>query len=124
MNREFISTSEFERRWNKLGLGDKEQRNLEKMLLENPKVGAVIPGTGSARKIRVEYAGKGKRGGARVIYVDLLVYEKVFFITAYAKGEQENISETDKKAIANFIEYLKDELEQKRRSEKHGKRKK
>lgn len=113
MQREFITTSLYDKCWDRLGLGDEEQRNLESMLLADPKVGVVISGTGGARKVRVEYAGKGKRGGARVIYVDILVHETVFFLLAFSKGEQENINESDKKAIASLIGNLKDELDKK-----------
>lgn len=124
MNREFIETPPFEKCWKSLGLGDKDQRNLENMLLTNPKAGAVIPGTAGARKVRIAFAGKGKSGGARIIYVDFLVYGKVFLLAAYAKGEQENISEADKKTISTLIGQLKAELEKKERFAENGKRKK
>ncbi|MDL2238467.1 type II toxin-antitoxin system RelE/ParE family toxin [Christensenellaceae bacterium OttesenSCG-928-K19] len=115
MNRKFIATPAFDRYWKGLGLGDEEQRGLEKMLLENPRAGVVIPGTAGARKVRIEFGGKGKRGGARVIYVDILEHGNIFFLAAYAKGAQENISEADKKAIANLIGLLKTELAKKGR---------
>lgn len=38
----------------------------------NPLSGDVIPGTESARKVRWAAQGKGKRGGARVIYFNML----------------------------------------------------
>ena len=117
MTREFISTSVFQKCWDGLGLGDEEQRNLEGMLLDDPKVGKVIPGTGGARKVRVEYAGKGKRGGARVIYVDILVHETIFFLIAYSKGMHENISESDKKTISSLISRLKDDMDKEREVE-------
>ena len=38
-------------------------------LNSRPEPGAVIPGTGGVRKLRWAAKGKGKRGGARIIYV-------------------------------------------------------
>ena len=37
-------------------------------LAENPLAGDEIPGTGGVRKLRFAPSGRGKRGGARVIY--------------------------------------------------------
>lgn len=41
-------------------------------LAENPLAGDVIPGADGARKLRWAAPGRGKRGGARVIYFNLL----------------------------------------------------
>lgn len=51
---------------------------MENILLEDPKAGDAIKGTGGLRKLRVpmESKGKGKRGGARVLYVDIELKEK------------------------------------------------
>ena len=51
---------------------------LQKILLENPKLGDTISHTGGLRKIRIpmENKGKGKRSGARVIYIDIDIGEK------------------------------------------------
>ena len=49
--------------------------SLENILLKNPKVGDAIIGTGGLRKIRIPIGSTGKRGGGRVIYVDIEVKE-------------------------------------------------
>ena len=41
-------------------------------LATNPLSGDVIPGSGGLRKVRWSRAGMGKRGGARVIYYNVL----------------------------------------------------
>lgn len=46
---------------------DESLRELENILLENPKSGDAIQGTGGIRKIRIPLDNKGKRGGGRVI---------------------------------------------------------
>ena len=39
MTREFVMLPEFDRQWQKLGLGDDELRQLQETLLQNPKAG-------------------------------------------------------------------------------------
>ena len=47
---------------------DDELRALQNHLLENPGAGDLIRGSAGLRKLRWAVAGRGKRGGARVIY--------------------------------------------------------
>ncbi|GJG86025.1 hypothetical protein tb265_12060 [Gemmatimonadetes bacterium T265] len=50
-------------------LSDAELRAMQDALLDDPQAGAVVRGTGGARKLRVALPGGGKSGGARVLYV-------------------------------------------------------
>lgn len=110
MNRTFIEVPMFTKKWQELGLTDEELRKLENVLLENSKAGDAIQGTGGLRKIRVamENKGKGKRGGARVIYVDIEVKEIIYFINVYTKNEKDNLTEDEKKAFKAMIKILKE----------------
>jgi len=99
MTREFITTPTFDKMWEALGLNDDNQRSLEKMLLENPKAGAVIPGCGGVRKLRVALPGTGKSGGARVIYIDIMAREKIYFLMAYPKGKKETTTAEENKML-------------------------
>jgi hypothetical protein len=49
-------------------LSAEEYRALQVALLLDPEAGPGIPGSGGLRKLRWRLAGRGKRGGARVIY--------------------------------------------------------
>lgn len=49
-------------------MGDEEYGALQAALIQNPDVGDVIRGTSGLRKMRWRAAGRGKRGGIRVIY--------------------------------------------------------
>jgi hypothetical protein len=49
-------------------LSDDEYLRLQQALLTDPEAGAIIPGSGGVRKLRWGVAGRGKRGGVRVIY--------------------------------------------------------
>lgn len=58
----------------------------------NPTAGDVIPGADGARKVRWAVKGRGKRGGARVIYFHLGAEELVLLVAVYAKSDRENIT--------------------------------
>ncbi|MDR1175697.1 MAG: type II toxin-antitoxin system RelE/ParE family toxin [Treponema sp.] len=103
MTREFVMMPEFDRQWQKLGLGDNELRQLQEALLQNPKAGNVIQGTKGLRKIRIAFEGQGKNGSGRVAYVDFTVHETVYLITAYSKNEKDNLSKAERNAIAKMI---------------------
>ncbi|WP_461255559.1 type II toxin-antitoxin system RelE/ParE family toxin [Treponema sp. R80B11-R83G3] len=103
MTREFVMMPEFDRQWQKMGLGDDELRQLQEALLENPKIGGVIRGTRKLRKIRIAFEGKGKSGSGRVAYVDFAFYETIYLITAYPKNEKDNLSKAEQNAIAKII---------------------
>jgi hypothetical protein len=108
--REFICTGEFDKCWTALGLDDEDLKDLQNELLGNPQAGDVIKKTGGARKIRIAAKGHGKRGGARVIYVDILVHKKIYLLVAYPKGQKDNLSDAEKNSIALLIHALKDQL--------------
>mgnify|MGYP003316150211 FL=1 len=66
-----------------MGLNDNDLSQLEKVLLENPKAGDVIEGTGGARKLRITLNdNRGKSGGGRVIYVDIFEKSKIYLLFA------------------------------------------
>lgn len=108
MNRTFIEVPIFTNRWKKLGLTDENLRELETILLENPKAGDAIQGTGGIRKIRIPVGNTGKRGGGRVIYVDIEIKETIYFINVYAKNEKDDLTEDEKKAFKAVVKVLKE----------------
>ena len=46
MNRKFVVIPSFMIKWKNMGLTEEDMRRLENELLEDPKVGAVMKGTG------------------------------------------------------------------------------
>lgn len=109
MKRTFIEVPTFTKKWKELGLTDENLRQLENVLLGNPKAGDVIQGTGGLRKIRIPMENKGKSGGGRVIYVDIELKETIYFINVYAKNEQDDLTEEEKKAFKAVVKILKEE---------------
>jgi hypothetical protein len=52
----------------------------------NPTAGDVIPGSGGCRKVRWTGSGRGKRGGARVIYFNA-PDETIWLLIVYTKSK-------------------------------------
>lgn len=112
MTRTFIELPSFRSKWENLGLTDKDLLRLEESILTDPKVGAVMRGTGGVRKMRFAYEHRGKSGSIRVIYVDFEVYEKIYLITAYPKNEKDNLSDEERNELRRLIDILKRQLEE------------
>lgn len=109
MRRSFVLTSGFEKSWADLGLGDDELRVLQNLLIDDPESGDVIQGTGGARKIRIPMEGRGKSGGGRVIYVDVVVRERIYLLLAYPKNVQADLTPEQKKLVRKIIQTIKEE---------------
>lgn len=109
MKRAFVLTPSFERAWAEMGLGDSELARLQSLLLMDPEAGDVIQGTGGARKVRIPLEGRGKPGGGRVIYVDVVIREQIYLLMAYPKNVQTDLSQDQKKMMRKLIEIIKGE---------------
>ena len=110
MKRCFIQTKQFSKQWDELGFKDDDLRRLELEILQNPKNGDVIPGTGRLRKMRFAYNDRGKSGSVRVCYVDFDRHATVYLILLYAKGNQENLSEEECNVLITLSQTLEDSL--------------
>lgn len=70
---------------------DAEREAFVDYIAKSPFAGEVIPGTQALRKVRWARAGMGKRGGARTIYFVRTEQGEVVLVTAYAKGDTDNL---------------------------------
>lgn len=93
-----------------MGLDDSDLIRLQDELLLDPKKGEVMRGTGGLRKMRFAFEGRGKSGSVRVCYVDFVVYESIYLIAAYPKNEKDNLSRSERNAIAKVIRSLEQAL--------------
>lgn len=85
-------------------MDDEEYAFLQFALVVNPQMGVVIPGTGGIRKLRWAGSGRGKRGGARIIYFAALADEQILMLYVYAKNDLGDLSEPQKKALRMVVE--------------------
>ncbi len=87
-------------------MSDSEREELVVFVGANPEAGAVIPDTGGVRKIRWALAGRGKRGGARVIYYFHGESLPIFLLAAYGKNEKANLTMAERNAMKRLIAVL------------------
>ncbi|MBX9844553.1 MAG: type II toxin-antitoxin system RelE/ParE family toxin [Xanthobacteraceae bacterium] len=91
-----------------------EREAIIDLVAHDPRCGAVVPGSGSVRKVRVGFGGRGKRGGARILYVfggdDL----PVFLLAAFAKNEKDDLSPAERAAMAKAIKTILDNYRSRR----------
>jgi hypothetical protein len=76
-------------------------------LIDHPDAGDVIPGAGGARKLRWAAKGKGKRGGARIIYVYVVVAARIYLLRGYAKNVRTDLTADEKKELRRIAAELK-----------------
>lgn len=111
MKRHIISTPAFTRDLNDLikkrKVSEDDVKEFKKKLTENPEQGDPVSGTGGIRKTRLKSSSKGKRGGFRVCYYDDPKREELLLILIYAKNEQENLTQEEKKALKAFTTIIK-----------------
>lgn len=96
-------------------MDDEERAELVVYLAYHPAAGVVIPGAGGVRKLRWGLEGRGKRGGARVIYFYHDMEMPLYLLTAYAKNEREDLDQLEIKATRKLAAVLV-EMNRKRRS--------
>jgi hypothetical protein len=76
-------------------------------VLQLPKFKAEIPGAGGARKLRWAAKGKGKRGGARIMYVYVVVAARIYLVRCYAKNVKADLTPDEKKELRQIAGRLK-----------------
>lgn len=76
---------------------------LEIALILRPEVGALIPGGRGLRKLRRPLAGRGKSGGARVIYYYISDDATIYLVFAYAKNRQPDLTRDQLATPAQFV---------------------
>jgi hypothetical protein len=83
---------------------ENERQALISWLARNPCAGDVIPGSGGLRKIRWSRSSLGKRGGARVIYYNVLEDGQIWLLIGYTKSKFDNLPTA-------FLQALRQEVE-------------
>ena len=107
MIRTFIETRYFTKKWYGLGFTDDDMKELQDFLLENPKCGDVMKGTGGLQKVRFAFPHRGKSGSVRVCYIDREAKCEIHLIDVFAKDEKDNLSEKERHEIRKLVEFIK-----------------
>jgi hypothetical protein len=74
-----------------------------------PTAWPVIADTGGARKARAARGGRGKSGGARVIYYVVTHRGVLYLLDVYAKSAKEDLSDAEKHEIRKRIAAIEAE---------------
>ena len=83
-------------------VSDDEYSEFQNDLIENPELADIIKKSGGIRKVRM--AGKGKSGGARVLYYWIKDEDQIFMLLAYAKSDIDNISDAQSEILRKLVE--------------------
>ena len=104
----FVETSVFTKRLVQIA-NDETYRRFQAELAANPEKGKLIQGTGGLRKARMAARGKGRRGGARVIYLHLETATVIYLVYVYDKNEADDLTAAQKKELKTLAEAIKEE---------------
>ncbi len=99
----FRESKAFSRRCAEL-LSEEDLRLLQVSLLLRPDQGKVIPRGGGLRKMRWALAGRGKSGGARIIYHWFVRQAVIYLLLIYSKNEQEDLTPQQLKLLRKIVE--------------------
>jgi len=99
---EFIETSIFTKQIDGL-LEPGGYKALQDALILRPEAGDVIAGAEGLRKIRWTAEGRGKRGGIRVIYYFKNEKDQIYFLFAYPKNKQEDLTHDQKTLLVKLV---------------------
>jgi hypothetical protein len=80
-----------------------ERSAIVDMVSADPLCGVVVPGSGGVRKVRVGIEGRGKRGGARVIYLFGGEDVPVFLLALFAKNERADLTSAERNALGKSV---------------------
>lgn len=100
---EFIETSYYTKYITSL-LSDEEYKELQNHLVEHPKSGKVIKGSGGLRKLRWDCKNKGKSGGIRNIYYYIENENTIYMIYVYEKSKKDDLSKKELDILKQLIQ--------------------
>jgi hypothetical protein len=97
-----VATRGYDGRARKL-LTPAERETAELEIALAPTAWPVISGTGGARKARAARRGRGKSGGARIIYYVVTRRGVLYLLDVYAKSAKEDLTDAEKRKIRKLV---------------------
>ena len=85
---------------------DEQRWEMITFLAASPEAGDLMPGTGGGRKLRWGAAGRGKRGGVRVIYYYHDESLPLFLLSVFAKNEKANLTKAEQNQMKILLPRL------------------
>lgn len=103
-----IQTPTFLAQAKRCGLSDSELLEIVALIAADPEAGALMSGTGGARKLRHAREGQGKSGGFRTIHYFGGGDIPVFALAIFGKNEKANLSQAERNELARILPKLAD----------------
>ena len=91
-------------------VGDTRYAEFQRELLRQPEKGDLMQNAGGLRKVRLRLPGRGKSGGARVIYLYLERHDTIVLFYVYTKAKSENLTADQLKRLRNAVAVIKQEF--------------
>lgn len=80
-----------------------EYRAFQLHLMFRPDAGAVIPASNGLRKVRWMLPGRGKRGGARIIYYWKVSADRIYLLFLYPKNVRSDLTQREIRILRSLI---------------------
>ena len=105
----FIELPQFTEAVNEL-VDDASYLEVQKDLLAMPDRGDVMQGSGGLMKVRMRLPGRGKSGGAHVIYLFLKQHDVIILFYLYTKAKSETLSAAQLKSLKTAVAVIKQQF--------------
>ncbi|MEG3618175.1 type II toxin-antitoxin system RelE/ParE family toxin [Magnetovibrio sp. PR-2] len=80
-------------------LNDSDRQVVIDLIAADPTCGSLLQNTGGVRKVRIPLSGRGKSGGARVVYFFHDNTIPVYLLAVFAKNEKDNLTKAERNAL-------------------------
>lgn len=80
-------------------MSDAERWRIVEIVAERPDAGVIVPGSKGLRKLRIALAGRGKRGGGRIIYWYHSPGYPAVLLWMFAKNEADDLTAAQLKRL-------------------------
>ena len=86
-----------------------EREEIASAIAKNPTAWPIERGTGGVRKARFGRGGRGKSGGARVMYLHFENAAPIYLLVVFPKGRQATMTPEQKRTVRKLVETIKAE---------------
>jgi hypothetical protein len=104
-----VETSVFIARASRV-MSDNDRARIVDLVAAGPEAGVIIPSSKGLRKMRIALAGRGKRGGGRIIYWYHSPGYPAVLLWMFAKNETDDLTATQLKRLIQEADHLIDEF--------------
>lgn len=102
----FVETPLFTRMLEEI-LSDDAYADVQHLLRKDPERGDLIVGGGGVRKLRYALPGRGKSGGARIIYFWDVEDDLIYMLVIYMKSKKRNITRKELSLMRELVKELR-----------------